>query len=59
MFSDEFVIDLPIHTFYIHLNVLTAFSFLLMCFGKQILMDLNLGDLVGQPYALHKHYSVS
>lgn len=21
--------------------------------------DLNLGDLVGQPYGFHKHYSVS
>ncbi|CAA2964504.1 transferase At1g60990, chloroplastic isoform X1 [Olea europaea subsp. europaea] len=27
--------------------------------SSEILMDLNLGDLVGQPYASHKHYSVS
>ncbi|PWA75079.1 glycine cleavage T-protein family [Artemisia annua] len=26
--------------------------------SNQVMMDLNLGDLIGQPYGSHKHYSV-
>ncbi|XAR49389.1 Aminomethyltransferase [Bertholletia excelsa] len=27
--------------------------------SSQVMMDLNLGDLVGQPYGSHKHYAVN
>ncbi|OWM84902.1 putative transferase At1g60990, chloroplastic isoform X1 [Punica granatum] len=37
----------------------TSFFVLLGSKSSQIMEDLNLGDLAGQPYGSHKHYSVN
>lgn len=48
------------HLVYIRsLLSISALLFLMICDLGQIMEDLNLGDLVGQPYGSHKHYSVS
>lgn len=53
----EFGMDdvLPLMFMFLSLHVF----FVRYVMWGQIMEDLNLGDLVGQPYGSHKHYSVS